>query len=249
MEVEELKSQYLKVLSKIDSENFEFTDDKYSGVFLPYHFEEYVNIKPKIMIIGRETAGWNTNNKKNTLKRIVDKNSDGLLSEVIDESFSRYSWHLKTGVSGKNRKKHKSKFQHYYNKVSKELRIPPDAMIYSNLFAWDYDGKSPLTRPETELNKIVDISLELLALQIEFFNPEFLIFATGYSKIDPLIKKLFEVHFDGYKTQSVIPKKKWNFIAANRQCFRIAHPRAQHGHAKYRAEVIDDIKKCIQLVS
>lgn len=243
MDIEILKENYHKTLSKVDFDNFNFIEDKYSGVFLPYHFEAYEEANPKIMIVGRETAGWNTNNNKNTLKRIIDKNANNSLNDIIEESLSRYSWHLKNSPDGKIKTKHSSKFKHYYNKVSKELKLSPKSMIYANLFAWDYDKKSPLERPDEELQKIADISLELLATQIKFFNPDYIIFATGYSRIDRLIKKLFEIHFDGHETIRVNPKKIWEFSAANTKCFRIAHPRAQHGHAVFRKEVIEIIKK------
>tara|TARA_R110001592_G_scaffold66617_1_gene204533 strand:+ start:8679 stop:9434 length:756 start_codon:yes stop_codon:yes gene_type:complete len=243
MNIEILKESYHKTLSKVNSEDFEFIEDKYSGVFLPYYFEEYEEANPKIMIVGRETSGWNTNNNKNTLKRIIDKNANNSLNDIIEESLSRYSWHLRNSPDGKIKTKHSSKFQHYYNKVSKELNISPKSMIYANLFAWDYNKKSPLERSDVELQKITDISLELLATQIKFFKPNYIIFATGYSRVDPLIKKLFEIHFDGHETIRVNPKKIWEFKAANTKCFRIAHPRAQHGHAAYRKEVIEIIKK------
>ncbi|MCW7553755.1 hypothetical protein NX722_14165 [Endozoicomonas gorgoniicola] len=218
------------------------TGTKYSGVFLPFHFKAYEKSSPKVMIIGRETAGWNTNNNKNKLRRIIDKNNDGLIDEIIEESFFRYSWHLKNSPDGTIKKRHSSKFQHYYNKVSKELDLSPEGMIYANLFAWDYNKKSPLERPEEELKIITGISLELLASQIRFFEPDYIIFATGYRGIDPIIKELFNRHFNGYETIRVNPKKIWEFNAANKKCFRIAHPRAQHGHAEFRKEVIEHIK-------
>ncbi|MRI35505.1 hypothetical protein EOPP23_21330 [Endozoicomonas sp. OPT23] len=242
MDIETLKENYREILSKINADDYEFIDDKYSGIFLPYNFNAYEQSNPKVMIVGRETAGWNTNNNKNTIQRIIDKNNDGSLNEIIEESLSRYSWHLKDSPNGTIKRKHKSKFQHYYNKVSKELSLSPEGMIYANLFAWDYNKKSPLERPKGELKKIVDISLELLATQIKFFNPEYIIFSTGYRGIDPIIKDLFNLYFDGYETTSINPKKIWQFKTENHKCFRIAHPRAQHGHATFRKEVIDTIR-------
>ena len=242
MDIEELKESYRIILSKIDNDKYGFIDDKYSGVFLPFHFKAYEQSSPKVMIVGRETAGWNTNNNKNTLRRIIDKNNDGLIDEIIEESFFRYSWHLKNSPNGTIKKRHSSKFQNYYNKVSKELDLSPEGMIYANLFAWDYNKKTPLERPEEELKIIIDISLELLASQISFFEPDYIIFTTGYRRIDPIIKELFNRHFNGYETIRVNPKKIWEFNAANKRCFRIAHPRAQHGHAEFRKEVIEHIK-------
>ena len=242
MDIEELKQNYHEVLSKINAVDFAFEEDKYSGVFLPFQFEAYKHAKPKVMIIGRETASWNTENNKNTLQRIIDKNAENSLNDIIDEALCRYKWHLKTGPDGELRKKHKSDFQRYYSEVAKKLNLSSDAMIYSNLFAWDYNKKSPLTRPSCELSKIIEISLELLAIQIRFFDPEYIVFATGCRKIDRIIKQLFKVHFNGHTTQYVNPKKLWAFKAAKKQCFRIAHPRALYGHYKFRQQLIEILK-------
>ena len=246
MDQDQLISQYHKVLSKINVEQYKFENDKYSGVFLPVAFEAYIDSVPKIMVVGRETAGWNTNNDKNTIKRIINKKDDGLLSDIIEESIKRYSWHFKTKPDGELKTKHRSHFQRYYYRVSKELGLSPDAMIYANLFAWDYDKKSPLNRPKEELSNITNLSLELLSIQIKFFKPDYIIFATGYRCIDPIIKKMFKEHFEEHDTVSVVPKKLWEFRAANATCFRIAHPRAQNGHANFRDEVIDRIRNYSQ---
>ena len=243
MDIKLLKTEYKKILEKVTDPHYSFTDDKYSGVFLPVNFNEYNSSSPKIMIVGRETAGWNTKNNKNLMKRIVQNNKAGSLDNIIDEATGRYSWHLLDGPKGKLKTKHKSHFKRYYCNVAKEMGISPYSMIYANLFAWDYDNKSPLIRPKDELSKISNLSLQLLATQIKLFNPDYIIFATGRRGIDSLIKQLFEEHFNGYKTEHVIPRKLWEFTSAEKRCFRIAHPRAQHGHSRFRAEVIDKIKK------
>lgn len=68
-------------------------------------------------------------------------------------------------------------------------------------------------------------------MQIKILKSEFIIFATSYAGIDPLVRSLFQVHFSGYKNSTeVIPKKLWEFQVANVTCFRIAHPRATRGH-------------------
>jgi len=242
-----LKKEYFEILSEVNSQEYGFENDKYSGVFLPIHFDAYLESNPRIMIVGRETAGWNTNNNKNTLYRITEKNKNNLLNEIIDESIERYSWHLRKSQNGPIKTKHKSHFQRYYFNVSKALDLRPDGMIYANLFAWDYNKKSPLERPDEELSKITDISLRLLSAQIKLFKPEYIIFATGYRNVDPIIKSLFKKHFKGHKSVRINPKKLWEFRAAEATCFRIAHPRAQHGHAVYRKEVIDKIKDYLKI--
>lgn len=236
MDKDALKKRYHEILQAVTHERFNFENDKYSGVFLPMHFEEYINSKPKIMVVGRETAGWNTDNEKNTLQRIIHKNKSGLLYEILAESLKRYGSHLSDS--------HKSHFKRYYCKIARELGVAPEGMIYANLLAWDYNNVSPFTRPEPERSKIISISIELLAEQIKFFKPNYIVFATGYRMVDPIIKRMFLDYFGGHETTSVIPKKIWEFKAGNATCFRIAHPRAQKGNqAEYRIEVIEKIKQ------
>ncbi|OLQ74866.1 hypothetical protein BIT28_12965 [Photobacterium proteolyticum] len=239
-----LKEKYKRILSTINSDEFSFENDKYSGVFLTYPFEAYRTSKIKVMIVGRETAGWNTNNGKNTIKRIVDKNKLNQLDDVVNESLSRYSWHLKDRKDGRVRTKHRSHFKRFFLTVAKELKVEPEGIVYANLFAWDFNKRSPLRRPKQELEKITNLSIELLAEQIRLYEPEHIIFATGVLKVDPIIKKLFVEQFQGYKTNHVEPKKLWQFEAAGARCYRIAHPRAMgNEHPKFRQKVIGLIKK------
>lgn len=238
---------YSSILNGININPLTIEDDKYSGVFLPVPFEEYWKSEIKIMLVGRETAGWNTNNQKNSIKRIVRFRENGNLSEVICESICRYRKHL-IGSNGQVSTKSRSRFKQYYFRLAKELNVDPKAIVYSNIFAWDYNKKSPRTRPSHELREITAISQKLLASQIKHLKPDFVIFATGFVGIDQIIRDLFKENFDGHEnTAPVIPLKLWEFKAAGANCFRIAHPRATHGHAEYRDMVIQRIKDKISL--
>lgn len=235
-----LLSKYESILLSLDYSKCDPTNDKYSGVFLPVAFDEYHHASKKIMVIGRETAGWNTNNNKNTLKRILDQGA----KPTVEEATNRYRTHL-LDSNGKNTTKSRSRFKQYYFKIAKELQLDPSALIYGNFFAWDYNKKTPLTRPETELREIKRISIELLAAQIEEFKPDVIIFSTGARKeIDEGITELFDTHFDGCVTnkETFVSKKFWEFKAGGATCFRIAHPRATHGHQTYRKLLIERLK-------
>jgi hypothetical protein len=146
MELSQLKSNYEGVLSSITSSKFILRKDLYSGVFLAQSFDEYWLSDKRVMIVGRETAGWNTKNKLNTISRIVEANASDSLSSVISESFERYSWHLLDKKGGIIRKKSSSWFQRFYADIAKRLDLDTRALIYQNLFAWDFNGKS-INRP------------------------------------------------------------------------------------------------------
>ncbi|MAY41899.1 MULTISPECIES: hypothetical protein [unclassified Neptuniibacter] len=241
MSNDDLRTEYRSVLSKLSSDYKWTVEDKFSGVFLPTAFPAYKDTTPKILFVGRETSGWNTDNKKNTMQRIITANENGSLNSIIDEAIQRYSWHLKDKADGKVKTKETSHLKRYYLKVANELGLKPEAMIYSNLLSWDYDKGAPLKLPNKDREKIIELSIELMSIQIKEFKPDYIIFATGVTG-DSVIKKLFESHFGGYSTERVLPKKMWQFNAANATCFRIAHPRYQNGHAEFRQAVIDVIK-------
>lgn len=238
-----LIDEYMRILEGLNSQPFDFSEDHYSGVFLPVPFEEYWESHPRVMLVGRETAGWNTNNGKNTISRIVRANLARETRDIVAEAVDRYRNHLNVKPDGKIVTRSRSSFKQYFFRLAKEFNRNPKSIVYSNLFAWDYKKGSPRQRPEQELAEVVMISSQLLAAQIRNLRPHFIIFATGYEGIDPVIRQLFNKHFDGYvNTAPVIPKKLWEFQAAGATCFRIAHPRATHGHGEFRQEVIERIR-------
>lgn len=242
-----LKQEYVRILQGLQIDQFNLAEDKYSGVFLPDPFEEYWAAKTKVMLVGRETAGWNTNTSppRNTIKRAAGLGGVAV-SEVVDESLGRYRTHFKL-KGDKVVETSRSRFMQYYFRLARELDLHPRALIYANLFAWDYDKKSPGNRPATEFDEIVSASQQLLAVQIRRFKPNFIVFASGIKGADEAIRSLFNDHFGGYQTakDKLVPGKLWEFEAAGATCYRIAHPRAEYGHAEFRDQVIERIKASV----
>tara|TARA_R110001606_G_C15379449_1_gene650295 strand:+ start:127 stop:876 length:750 start_codon:yes stop_codon:yes gene_type:complete len=241
----ELIKDYRRILAGLQVDRFNLDEDKYSGVFLPVPFDEYWAAKSKVMLVGRETAGWNTANCKNTIKRVAGLVEGITLDEVVSEATERYKKHLKCDGE-KVVIKSRSRFMQYYFRLAKELDLDPRAIIYTNLYAWDYNKKSPRKRPADELDEVVSLSQQLLAAQITHLKPEYIIFAAGVSGVDSIIKGLCNEHLGGYETSTEsVPRMLWQFKAAGATCFRIAHPRATHGHGEFRGGVIERIKKSI----
>lgn len=236
---------YKEILKTLNNKPFELIEDKYSGVFLPVPSEEYWRSPVKIMLVGRETAGWNTGNHKNKIARVLGLMPDITVEQVVEEAVTRYKEHQDKWTPNT---KSRSRFTQYHFLLARKLELPPKAIVYANLFAWDYDRKSPLLRPENELQEIASVSLRLLATQIRHFKPDFVIFACG-SRTDRFIKCLSKEYLGGSKTLSVTPKKLWKFEAGNATCFRIAHPRATYGHEEFRAKVIEQIKQAVVRLS
>ena len=240
-----LKQEYARILQGLQIDRFNLDQDKYSGVFLPDPFEEYWTAKTKVMLVGRETAGWNTKPGKNTIKRAAGLGSVSV-SDVVDESLARYRSHFEL-KGDKVVETSRSRFMQYYFRLARELGLDPRALIYANLFAWDYDKKSPRNRPATEFDEIVSASQQLLAAQIRRFKPNFIVFASSIKGADEAIRSLFNDHFGGYLTakDKLVPVKLWEFEAAGATCYRIAHPRAEYGHAEFRDQLIERIKASV----
>lgn len=167
---------------------------------------------------------------------------DVTIGQVVEEAVARYRKHLSVKSDGTSNYKSRSRCTQYHFRLARELDIPPQAIVYANLLAWDYDGLPPLTRPENEVQEVILASLKLLAVQIKHLEPDFIIFAFGPRRTDYIIKQVL-TELSGYETSSVIPGKLWVFNVGNTICFRIAHPRAMRGHQKYRDEVIARIKQ------
>lgn len=240
--MERLFDAYKQILQDVDVRSFNLNEDNSSGVFLPVPFEEYWHSPVKIMLVGRETAGWNTRNGKNTMSRVLGLIPDVTIERVPEEAVARYRQHLSVKNDGTTNLKSRSRFTQYHFRLSREPGIPPQAIVYANLLAWDYNGLTPLTRPENEVQEVILTSLNLLAVQIKHLDPNFIIFASGVRRTDYILKRLL-TKLGGYETSSVIPGKLWEFKVDNAICFRIAHPRAMRGHQKYRDKVIKRIEQ------
>ncbi|MBN3079748.1 hypothetical protein H4F49_03795 [Pectobacterium polaris] len=237
--METLVKAYIQILQGLNIRSFNLQEDKYSGVFLPVPSDEYWRSTVKVMLVGRETAGWNTLNGKNTISRVLGLIPDVTTELVVEEAITRYRKHLTGTLNLKSR----SRFIQYHFRLANELNIAPQAIVYANLLAWDYDRLTPLTRPENEVQEVISASLKLLATQIRYLEPDFIIFASGARRTDYIIKQLL-TELGGYETSFVISGKLWEFKAGNAICFRIAHPRAMHEeHQMCRGMVIKRIKE------
>ncbi|MTH48818.1 hypothetical protein [Intestinirhabdus alba] len=241
--MEILRNAYTEILKKIDIEAFTLSEDRYSGVFLPIPFAEYWRSPVKIVLVGRETAGWNTLNGKNRLARAAGLIPGVTTEQAVAEAIARYEKYLPVKKDGTLTLTSRSRFMQYYFRLARALNISPRAIVYANLLAWDYHGRTPLLRPSKERQEVISVSLSLLAAQIMHLQPDVIIFASGARKTDFIIKRLFTGHLNGYTTAEVIPGKLWEFNAGETVCFRIAHPRVMRGHQEQRDEVIKRIRQ------
>lgn len=247
MSTNSLADSYKKILSSITSTDFINGQDLYSGVFLSQPFRQYYHSPVKLMLVGRETAGWNTKNSKHTMARIADANRNGNLDDIIDESFDRFSWHLLDEKGGSLKTTSTSWFKRFHLALAKTLNIDPHAILYQNLYAWDFNGLSPAKRDKSEFAIIQEYSAQLLAASIQHNQPDIILFAVGCNATnDKTIRRVCEILTDGsnetYKTKDLVKRRFWHFQANGIDCIRIAHPRRQDKiFVPYREKAIKKI--------
>ena len=244
-----LKTEYAVILRTLKRDVFNPDEDHYSGVFLPKAYDEYRNAPIKVMLVGIHTVGWNTDNNKNTMRRVFNAIERDDLGSIIDESESRNDDYDKWAP--------KSKFFPFHGQLAEALGLIPKGVVWGNLSAWDYEKEAlSKKRPRSEAREIDRVSLELLAAQIKAFEPEHIVFA-GKSG-DGRIKNLFDRHLGGRQDWDhsglCDAKYLWGFKfprcssgAGTKDekatCYRIYSPSwryADSNHRQYRCDTDDD---------
>lgn len=223
----DLIEAYRHILLDLQQQAPKIVDDQYSGVFLTEALAAYDTAPLKVMVVGRETAGWMGKNCPQghlTLQSILQAHD---MDSIIMSSLARYREHVKWGTR-------RSKFKQFYFYVAQSLRLPPDALIYANFFAWDFkrgDPRKYRKKRKAEIQMIQDYSIKLLAAQIQYYQPQIIIFATGQS-IDGLIRRLSQCFTNHVLLTQKHSPELWAFSAWGAQCCRITHPRRLRKHTK-----------------
>lgn len=226
-DTDNLKYQYHELLCNLRNTQIAIKQDSYSGVFLSQAHPDYWCCSKKIMIVGRETAGWlgeKWPGGKISLSTIINANDEEMMN-IIEQSLIRYQKFLKATKPGK------SKFKQFYYKVAEILKVKPTSLIYANFFAWDFKGRNIKTYRQgrnKEISTLINYSTQLLKIQIIKYKPDFIIFATGCDGIDDLIKtQLTEGNYSNLE-EYYVARQLWAFVASfedfNVTCFRIPHP-------------------------
>ena len=70
------------------------------------------------MLVGRETAGWNTLNGKNTISRVLGLIPDVTIGQVVEEAVDRYRKHLPVQNYGTANLKSRSRFTQFLPRQS-----------------------------------------------------------------------------------------------------------------------------------
>ncbi|MEG1488508.1 hypothetical protein [Acinetobacter sp.] len=232
-----LEKEYLKILENIDESFFNILhpDSKYkeglSGLFLASEPDEYWSAKNKILIIGAETRGWN-----------IKLTQGYSLEHYLDTAIEKNKAFFKKMMSTPRTKK--ITFHDFTRAVAD--KSGSDGLIYCNLFCFAWKEKSPIKSKYFE--QIKNISSALLNVQIQYFEPNIIIFANGSSStiyrrefFDPALY----ANGQSYESDDVAKNQLYKFTYDDKfLCYRIQHPSTIRG----KKSAILARKKLIELL-
>ena len=214
-------------------------DKRLSGLFIPAVSESYTRSKARLLIVGRETAGWRSH-----------------IDVSVNPDSANVAHYLQRQMLYHTEKVHNvsatSKFFQFYRHAARTVASPEDrtsqdAPVWANLFCVDANKTRPDNGAGPITAKIVALSAELLRIQIDVLRPQMIVFATG-SSCDHYLKTF---HRDPSANSKVhVPKRLWEFSVATGgdsgdpvriRAFRTPHPRHTASNAIRNALVSEAI--------
>jgi len=217
-----LQQEYLNILSELDES---FFNEKHSNskkieglssLFLASEPDNYWHAKNKIMIIGAETRGWEIK----------------LTEEYSLENYTRSSIeqnkHFFKRMMNEPRTK-KITFHDFTRAVAD--KSGHEGLIYSNLFCFDWNKKSPIG--SKYFKEIHEVSRKLLSAQLNYFQPSIVILANGLSSVK-FRREIFPLdrckNLTNYENELIGKNQLWQFNFDDKNiCYRIQHPSTRTG--------------------
>lgn len=207
------------------------TEGNLSGLFLPKVAEAYLRSPFRVMVIGQEPRGWNGH-----LRELRTSISAGhTMRDYVQKSMETHLKHSQTLPR-------LSKFMQFYEELRKYLgdHVSPqrNAVFWGNVLCVSLDKRS--AAKAIHIDRLQEISQELLTIQFEVLRPHVVVFASGWrydQYIRPAIEP-YETHLEKF-----IPKKFWPFTKQGQfqfEAFRVPHPRAHT--AEIRSMVLQAVK-------
>ncbi len=224
-----LGDAYVDVLKDVDPRYFHAQDQRplgskgLSGIFLTSVSDQYGSAKNRVMVVGCETAGWEPLQKGEVFVS---------LEHLVAKTIAKHRTFFEKRLSQPLKDRGKT-----FHNFTRELASVTgrDGLVYSNLFCFDWAGKSPIGCPEFDFVK--DLSRKLLHRQIEVLQPEVIVFANGIASAS-YRREFFPSGDDGRisnpRSHPEIIKAHylWEFVLdGNIRCFRVHHPSARSKQA------------------
>lgn len=217
---ESMKSLYFEILKDVDPSFFDKNNEasKYleglSGLFLTSLPDGYFDSSLKIMIIGAETAGWD----------VLKKHQYVNISQYIDLAVDKHKKFQTHEINAEKIDDRGNTFHNFTRALAR--KIGENGIVYCNLFCFDWKGKSPVKTKY--FNEIKQVSKRLVQAQLDFFEPDFIIFANGTSTY-AYRREFFPMQYCSdyfYLKDNGVPDEHfWGFTYQGKfKCFRIQHP-------------------------
>lgn len=208
---EELLDRYSKVVRLEELHALAEENPKLSGLFVGTATDAYLASPRKVLLVGKETAGWNRG-----LARAREFDD---IEPYLRSAMARHEKELAAPRPG-------SKFFQFYRQLE-ELSGSVDraSVAWGNLFCMDHEKASP-KKAERQIARISDLSRQLLAVQLEVLKPDVIFFVTGHG-YDRQLKA--SVAIQPGSSEVHVPKRLWQFQIGNVAAFRTPHPQWERG--------------------
>ena len=217
----DLASRYLGVLADFDTALLDrhaphADAEKLSGLFLPSVPPNWLGARQRIMIVGCETRQWN-------VLQAGERFSS--LEHYVERSMAVHQAYFAQQLSQSDIRGHA--FHKFTRAVAQ--RCGSDGLIYANLLCMAWKRGSPVRCEHFDLIK--RYSKLLLEVQIDFFQPEIIIFANGSATAGHR-RDFFPLARDAqgkaigidYVKEHIPNAQLWKFQLGHRDCYRIQHP-------------------------
>lgn len=238
MNNETLALEYTKLLGCLDTSLLDPAHHEsqlavgLSGVFLTSVSDEYRYAKNKIMVIGRETRGWN----------VLKGEPFVSVADYVQKSMTIHRKHLESQQDAKNAKG--CAFHNFVRNISG--KCGSEGIVYSNLFCFDYRESIPSKYGHFDVIK--DLSKALLEVQIKVLAPSIIIFANGLEGYSVAARREYfpikgenKVCFNSkdYVAEGISNKSLWQFDLYNSiRSYRIHHPSSPTKEARRAREFL-----------
>jgi hypothetical protein len=190
---------------------------KLSGLFLPGTSLGFHCAPQRILLVGRETRGWS-----------VLKGDDKFenLETYICKAMAKQQDHLAKFIS-----EPKDRGESFFN-LLRDLANDhgTQGIAWANLFSFAWNKKSPMRWKH--FAKLLEMSEQLLKVQISILQPDIIVFANGASSAK--YRQGYFPHkgkssvcseLSDFSKQGIPINQLWRFKLHQRiQCFRIQHP-------------------------
>lgn len=209
------KPEYQSLIQAIANDHKNGKGKGFSDILLGFVPENYENAEHKILIVGRETRGWQLD-KDNAIESYTD--------DIIQKSMDKSKDWVKRNLTGDLKKGTKgTTFFNFVRKVSNKCGA--NGILWANTFAVDY--KKSIPSQDKLFQDIKNLSKELLQAQIDILKPDYILFIGGTSSVSARREYFPNLIGDGKSFDGIAIRylEKFTFDGQKSPiCYRTYHP-------------------------